>query len=391
MIVMPEFKRGKYLTLIEEKLSYLPAVAILGPRQCGKTTLAKQFAKTINKEEVHFFDLEDPNDLQRLENPSLSFEDLKGYIFIDEIQRKPELFPILRVLIDKKEKDTKFILLGSASRDILEKSSETLAGRIAYIELGGFSLSLIPDKDMKKLWLRGGFPRSFLAQDDNSSFAWRKDFISTFLERDIANLGIRIPANTLRRFWTMLSHYHGQGFNASEIGTSFGIADTTARHYLDILVSTFLIRELKPWHYNTKKRLVKRPKLIFRDSGIFHSLSNIKNLQELNTHPKLGASWEAFALEQFIENLNLKSDEVFFWSVHEQAELDLVFESNGELYGLEVKYSETPSETKSMQIALAELDLKEILLIYPGKKSYKLTEKIRVISINDINTWNKIA
>jgi hypothetical protein len=381
---MPEIRRSKYLTLIKEKLAYLPSVAILGPRQCGKTTLAKQFAQTIKKKEVHFFDLEDPNDLQRLENPSFAFEDLKGYIFIDEIQRKPELFPILRVLIDKKEKDTKFILVGSASRDILEKSSETLAGRIGYIELGGFNLSLLPEEDIKKLWLRGGFPRSFLTKDEASSFAWRKDFISTFLERDIPNLGVRIPPNTLRRFWTMLSHYHGQSFNASEIGTSFGIADTTARNYLDILVSTFLIRELQPWHYNTKKRLVKRPKIFFRDSGIFHSFANIKNLQELNTHPKLGASWEAFALEQCIEILNLQSNDIFFWSIHEQAELDLIFEQDGDLYGVEVKYSETPSLTKSMQIAFQELDLKEIIIIYPGTKSYMLREKVRVVSINSL-------
>jgi len=383
---MPEFTRKKYLDLIKEKLSYLPAVAILGPRQCGKTTLAKQFANKIKNKEVHFFDLEDPNDLRRLENPSISFEDLNGYIVIDEIQRKPELFPILRVLIDKKEKDTKFILLGSASRDVLEKSSETLAGRIGYIELGGFSVSLVPNKDLKKLWLRGGFPRSFLAKDDKLSYAWREDFISTFLERDISNLGIRIPPNTLRRFWTMISHYHGQHFNASEIGSSFGIADTTARHYLDILVSTFLIREIKPWHYNTKKRLVRSPKIIFRDSGLFHCLSNIKTQQELNTHPKLGASWEAFALEQCIESLNLKSDEVFFWSVHQQADLDLIFQLDGQLYGIEVKYNEAPGITKSMQLALSELDLKQILLIYPGKKSYKLSEKIQVVSIDEVGS-----
>lgn len=381
---MTEIKRTKYLTLIKEKLSYLPSVAILGPRQCGKTTLAKQFSQTIKKKDVHFFDLEDPNDLQRLENPSFAFEELSGYIVIDEIQRKPELFPALRVMIDKKEKDTKFILLGSASRDVLERSAETLAGRIGYIELGGFNLSLLNDSDIKKLWLRGGFPRSFLTKDDTASFAWRKDFISTFLERDIPNLGIRIPPNTLRRFWTMISHYHGQSFNASEIGSSFGIADTTARNYLDILVSTFLIRELQPWHYNTKKRLVKRPKILFRDSGIFHSFANIKNLQELNTHPKLGASWEAFALEQCIEILNLKSDEVFFWSIHEQAELDLVFERDGELCGIEVKYSEVPSVTKSMQIAFQELDLKEIIIIYPGKKSYMLEEKVKVVSISNL-------
>ncbi len=379
---MSEFIRDKYLKQIVQKLSYSPAVAILGPRQCGKTTLAKQYANKLKKQEVHFYDLEDPQDLQILENPSFALEDLKGYIFIDEIQRKPELFPILRVLIDRKEKDTKFILLGSASRDILEKSSETLAGRISYIELGGFSTSLVKENDIKKLWLRGGFPRSFLAKNDSDSFLWRQDFISTFLERDIPNLGIRIPANTLRRFWIMLAHYHGQYFNASEISKSFGVADTTARHYLDILVSTFLIREIKPWHYNTKKRLVKRPKLIFRDSGIFHSLMNIKDISELKKNPKLGASWEGFALEQSIENFNLKSDETFFWSVHSQAEIDLVFEYTNKLYGIEVKYNEAPSLTKSMLSALDELKIDKILVIYPGIKKYKIHEKVEVIPLS---------
>lgn len=381
-------KRNKALDLLKEKLAYSPAVAILGPRQCGKTTLVKQFIKTIPNKEINFFDLEDPRDLARLENPILSLEDLSGYVVIDEIQRKPELFPILRVLIDKQKNNTKYILLGSASRDILESSSETLAGRISYLELEGFGIDVIKKSETNKLWLRGGFPRSFLAASDSESFAWREDFISTFLERDVPNLGIRVPATTLRRFWTMLAHYHGEILNYSDLASSFGVADTTIRHYIDILVSTFLIRELKPWHQNTKKRLVKRPKIYFRDSGLFHSLSFIKSNRDLQLHPKLGQSWEAFAIEQSIYSLNLKQEEAFFWKLHSGAEMDLVFERKGSLYGVEVKYNDAPTMTKSIASAIEELDLEQVWIVYPGSKNYRIHEKVEVISINQIHTLN---
>lgn len=332
-----EIQRNKELKRLEQRLRYSPVVAILGTRQCGKTTLSRQFARKQPALKVHFFDLEDPRDLARLENPTLVLEGLKGYIIIDEIQRRPELFPILRVLVDK-SKSAKYIILGSASRDLIAQSSESLAGRISYIEMGGFSLEHVVTRDLKKLWTRGGFPRSFLAKSDKISYQWREDFITTFLERDIPNLGIQIPARTLMTFWRMLAHYHGQIFNATEIGKSLAISDYTARRYLGILSGTFLVRQVQPWFYNTKKRLVKRPKIYFRDSGILHALFSLDRYQDVSTHPKLGASWEGFALQQAIDHLNLKEEEVFFWAVHTGAELDLVFAQKGKLFGVEAKY-----------------------------------------------------
>ncbi|MCK5451380.1 MAG: ATP-binding protein, partial [Candidatus Omnitrophica bacterium] len=290
-----EIKRIKEINLLKYHLKESPVVAILGPRQCGKTTLSKQFASTIHSKKIHFFDLEDYRDLSRLDNPTLALEDLSGYIIIDEIQRKPELFPIIRVLVDNNP-SIRYVILGSASRDLIEQSSETLAGRISYIEMGGFTSADISTKQIRKLWIRGGFPRSFLSRNEKSSFDWRQDFIRTFLERDIPALGLNIPTKTLRRFWVMLSHYHGQIFNASEIGKSLSISDNTARRYLDILSGTFLIRQLQPWFYNTKKRIVKRPKIYFRDSGILHTLLSLEKPIDVMRHPKLGSSWEGFAL-----------------------------------------------------------------------------------------------
>lgn len=269
--MVKEIVRAPELDLLFDRLQESPAVAILGPRQCGKTTLARQFARLKRPSHVHFFDLEDPRDLPQLENPTLTLEGLKGYVILDEIQRRPELFPVLRVLIDQSS-EVKYVILGSASRDLIRQSAETLAGRISYMELGGFSLCHLSASQLTKLWVRGGFPRSPLAKNTSASFQWRQDFVTTFLERDIPNLGIRIPAPTLRRFWIMLAHCHAQIFDASEIGRSLNAGDTTVRRYLDILTGTFLIRQLQPWHYHTKKRLVKRPKVYFRDSGLLHVL-----------------------------------------------------------------------------------------------------------------------
>lgn len=380
-----EISRNKEIKLLKTRFKDFPCVAILGPRQCGKTTLAHQFSKTLNKSKVHFFDLESPQDLARLENPYLALDELKGTIIIDEIQRKPDLFPILRVLIDK-NKPTKYLILGSASRDLISQSSETLAGRISYIELSGFTINEIIKKDLQKLWIRGGFPRSFLSSSEKNSFQWRLDFISTFLERDIPNLGISIPPQTLRKFWTMLAHYHGQIFNASEIGRSIQSTDTTTKRYLDLLSGTFVIREIQPWYYNTKKRLIKRPKIYFRDSGLLHALLAIEDYKSLQTYPKLGASWEGFALEQVIQQLNLKEDQIFFWGVHTGAELDLVFNKKGKMWGVEVKYNEAPIITKSMESAISELSLSHLWVIYPGKKNYKLSTKISVVSIEDLGS-----
>lgn len=378
-----EIERKKELTLLRERLKESPVVAILGPRQCGKTTLARQFERRFRSSPLHSFDLEDPRDLARLEHPMLALEDLGGVVIIDEIQRRPNLFPVLRVLVDRNPK-VRFLILGSASRDLIAQSSETLAGRISFLELTGFTFDTFKDNKMNMLWIRGGFPRSFLAKNDNASFQWRQDFIATFLERDIPNLGIKIPAATLRRFWFMLTHYHGQIFNASEIGKSLAAADTTMKRYLDILSGTFLIRQIQPWFSNIKKRLVKRPKIYFRDSGIFHALLSIVSLQDLYRHPKLGASWEGFALEQAIQHFDLREEEVFFWATHGGAEIDFIFLRGGDRFGIECKYHEAPRKTKSMQIALDELSLSHLWVIYPGKKEYEVDKKISVIPLQKL-------
>jgi hypothetical protein len=360
-----------------------PVVAILGPRQCGKTTLSHQFSSQCPSVAT-FFDMENPRDVQRLDEPLLALENTGGLIVIDEIQRAPDLFPVLRVLADRNKK-TKYLILGSASRDLIRQSSETLAGRISYLEIGGFSSQLVGVSKTEKLWIRGSFPRSFLATTEAASYQWRQDFISTFLERDIPQLGINIPAKSLGRFWKMLAHYHGQVFNASEIGRSLGVSDHTAQRYLDLLSGTFMVRQLRPWYSNTKKRIVKRPKIYFRDSGILHALFGLENKKDVLSHPKLGASWEGFALEEAVKSVQLNEDEVFFWSVHAAAEIDLVFQKKGRLYGIEVKYAQAPNITKSMRSAIAELSLRHLWIIYPGRESYPLDRNVTVISMSDLN------
>jgi predicted AAA+ superfamily ATPase len=375
--------RHKELQAIKNRLDTNPIVAILGPRQCGKTTLANQFSRQNIYKEVHSFDCEDPRDLARLDNPLLSIELLRGLIIIDEIQRNPELFPILRVIVDKFPKK-KFLILGSASRDLVTQSSESLAGRISFLDLSGFALHDISSDKYNELWIRGNFPRAFLAKNQEIAAQWREDFIQTFLERDIPNLGIQIPAITLRRFWAMLAHYHGQIFNAVEIGRSLNFSDKTVKRYLDILSGTYLIRQLQPWYYNTKKRLIKRPKIYFRDSGLFHSFLSIENKEQLLLHPKLGASWEGFALEQIIIHLNLQERDVFFWGVHTGAELDLLFQRKGKLWGVEVKYNDVPKITPSMKSALTELNLGHLWIVYPGNDSYLLDHNITAVGLYNI-------
>ncbi len=378
-----EILRTKELGLLAKRLKESPVVAILGPRQCGKTTLAQQFARQEGVGPVHRFDLEDPRDLAKLDQPMLALEGLQGLVVIDEIQRRPDLFPVLRVLADKQPK-TKYLILGSASRDLLAQSSESLAGRISYMELGGFSLEILPEDSAQRLWLRGGFPKSYLAGSNEASFQWREDFVTTFLERDIPNLGIRIPANTLRRFWMMLSHHHGQIFSASEIGRSLSFSDATAKRYLDVLTGTFLIRQVQPWFYNTQKRLVKRPKVYFRDSGLLHTLLSLKNRDDVLGHPQLGASWEGFALEQTIQHLGLREQDVFFWAVHTGAELDLVFQHKGKLWGIEAKYGDAPTMTRSMHAAFEDLSLAHLWVVYPGSKPYDLHKHASVVPIQQL-------
>nr|WP_203415360.1 ATP-binding protein [Candidatus Scalindua japonica] len=375
-----EIQRTREIAFVKEQLKSNPVVALLGPRQCGKTTLAHQFSTKLTSSRILFFDCEDHRDLARLDNPMMTLEPHKGIVIIDEIQRRPELFPTLRVLVDRYQ-EKRFLILGSASRDLIAQSSETLAGRISFIELGGFGLHDIKSRDYKKLWIRGSFPRSFLARSERESVMWREDFVRTFLERDIPNLGFSIPARMMRRFWMMLSHYHGQIFNASELGKSLGVSDTTVKRYLDILSGTFVVRQLQPWYYNTKKRLVKRPKIFFRDSGLLHSLMAISSEDELTNHPRLGASWEGFALEQVLILLNLREEESFFWAVHTGAELDLVFQRKGQLWGVEIKYNEAPGVTRAMKSALSELELKHMLVIYPGYDTYPMEKNITAVGL----------
>lgn len=376
-----EIKRSEEITLLAERLKQNPVVALLGPRQCGKTTLSRQFVRK-RKGNVHIFDCENPADLNRLDDPLTALKDLKGLVVIDEIQRRPDLFPVLRVLADSNPK-TKYLILGSASRDLIRQSSESLAGRISYVEIGGFGVQHISETKIEQLWIRGGFPRSFLAASESASVEWRRDFISTFLERDIPNLGLQIPSRSLGRFWSMLAHYHGQVFNASEIGRSLGVSDHSAQRYLDLLSGTFMVRQLRPWFYNTHKRIIKSPKIYFRDSGIFHTLLSLEDKKNILSHPKLGASWEGFALENVIEHLSLREDEVFFWGVHTGAEIDMVFKKKGKLYGVEVKYTLAPSVTPSIRSAIEELDLVHVWVVYSGRDKYSLANNVTAIPISE--------
>lgn len=375
--------RDRYNNLVHAQLQVHPVCALLGPRQVGKTTLARLYAEEYFPSDTLFLDLENPLDLARLENPMLTFEQAtESLIVIDEVQRRPELFPVLRVLVDRPANRQKFLLLGSASRDLLRQSSETLAGRIGYVELPPFSLFEV--KESAQLWLRGGFPRSFLARNDEESALWRQSYISTFLERDIPNLGFSIPPQQLRRFWLMLAHYHGQIFNASELSRSLGISDHTVRRYLDILAGTFMLRILPPWFENLKKRQVKSPKMYFRDSGLLNSLSGIKTAEELHIHPRLGSLWEGFALEEVIRTIGAPLEDWYFWATHADAELDLLLMSGSRRLGFECKYTERPRVTKSMRIALEDLKLTHLGVIYPGSAIFPLAENITAYGLETL-------
>ncbi len=372
--------RQSYLNKIHANFDVHPVVTLLGPRQCGKTTLAKEYAKTFLGP-VHLFDLENPQDWQLMQNPQLLLSELEGLIVIDEIQRVPELFQFLRFLVDQTDKTRQILILGSASRELMRQSSESLAGRIGYISVAPFSA--IEVDNLNALHQRGGFPRSFLAKSDAAAQLWLDNYIQTFLEQDIPQLGIHIPAQTLWRFWNMLAHYHGNIYNSAELGRSLGISDHTARHYLDILVGTFMVRQLSPWFENIGKRQVKRPKIYIRDSGIFHKILGISDFSTLFRHPKIGASWEGFALEQVIQLYEARPEECYFWSIHQQGELDLLIMKNGQRHGFEFKYSDAPSLTKSMIMARDTLNLDSITVIYPGDKTYKIDQSITVYPLAD--------
>jgi len=366
--------RTQYLDRINKAFEINQVCALLGPRQSGKTTISRQYLQSQNISN-NVFDLEDPLDLARLSNPKIAFEQLEGLIIIDEIQRRPELFPVIRVIVDQSDK--KFLILGSASRDLIQQSSETLAGRISYIEVAPFSLPEVTKQT--QLWVYGGFPRSFLSTSLENSHNWRKAYIKTFLERDLRNLGFDILPENMRRFWTMLAHYHGQIFNASEMSRSIKLSSKTVDRYVDILSGAFMIRRLKPWFENIKKRQVKSSKIYFRDSGLFHTLIGITD--NLDTHPKIGASWEGFALEEIIRSMGVDNDDCYFWATQANAELDLLILLDGKRIGFEFKYSDSPKITKSMHIAIEDLKLDKLNVIIPLKTNFKLSEKIEVFGL----------
>jgi predicted AAA+ superfamily ATPase len=377
--------RAVHLSAIKKLFQSHSVVAILGPRQVGKTTLARHYAEAL-KSRAHHFDLEDADDLARLSDAKLTLGRLRGLVIIDEIQRRPELFPTLRVLVDDPKASLRFLVLGSASPELLKQSSETLAGRIAYHELSGFSLGEVDPKRMDRLWLRGGFPRSFLAKSDQASHDWRAGFVRTFLERDLPQLGLNLPAPQLRRFWTMVAHYHGQIWNASEIAGSMGISDTTARRYLDLLASTFMVRLLLPWAENLAKRQVKSPKIYFADSGILHTLLGLRTMGDLETNPKLGASWEGFLLSELVSRLNASTEECYFWATHQGAELDLLVVRGNQRLGFEFKRTSSPTITKSMHIAMQDLKLDQLTVIHAGEHSFPLSGQIQAVSAHDLLT-----
>ena len=367
-------------------------VAILGPRQCGKTTLARDYLATLADdpaEPVHYFDLEDPEHLNRLTDAKLALAPLTGLVVIDEVQRLPELFPLLRVLVDRPGHQQRFLILGSASRELIRQSSETLAGRIAYLELSPFAA--FETQDHATLWLRGGFPPAFLAASDDDSMNWRKAYVTTFLERDVPALGIGLASNALRRFWTMLAHYHGNVFNAADLGRSLDVSPPTVKRYLDILVGTFMVRTLQPWYANIRKRQVKSPKVYLRDPGILHALLNLSDAETLRAHPSIGASWEGFALEQVALIHGAEPAECYFWATHSGAELDLLIARGTRMQGFEFKYSSTPKATRSMHTALEELGLDQVTIVYPGEEAYPLTDRIRVACLGQLEAEVRTA
>lgn len=375
--------RPQHLNALKRLLRTNPVVGIVGARQVGKTTLARMLCDTHSRP-VHFFDLEDPDDVARLTDPSLALKPLRGMVVIDEVQRQPGLFTVLRVLADRPRTPARFLLLGSASPELLERGSETLAGRIAYHELTGLSAGEVGVEHAAKLWLRGGFPRAFLARTNADSMAWRRNFMRAFLERDLPQLGIKVAASTMQRFWTMLAHYHGQVWNASEFGRSFGVADTTVRHYLDIMTSALILRQLRPWHANISKRQVKAPKVYISDSGLLHALLRQADLTDLQAHPRVGASWEGFVLEQVITRLGAEPEECFFWATHSGAELDLLIVRGRRRLGFEAKLTSAPSVTRSMHVAIDDLGLDHLDVIHAGEHTYPLADKIRAVPLAGI-------
>jgi hypothetical protein len=371
--------RTGLLERVHQALKRSRVVALIGPRQCGKTTLARQI---VPAGALEYFDLENPRDLGRLDEPLSALENLRGIVVIDEIQRRPDLFPVLRVLADRTSLPARFVILGSASPDLLRQSSESLAGRIERVPMGGFTLQETGFDSNVRHWLRGGFPLSFLAQSDEDSFSWRREFVQTFLERDVPQLGFAVPVMTMHRFLSMVAHYHGQVWNSAEPARSLGIGETTVRRYLDLLCGLFMVRSLPAWHANLKKRQVKSPKFYFCDSGLLHHMLGIRDEGELLRHPKCGASWEGYAMQEVLRTV--EPDAAHFWATHQGAELDLMMNCRGKRYGVEFKRMDAPRLTPSMRIALDDLELERIAVVYPGPRRFKLAERVEAVPLPEV-------
>lgn len=373
-------ERQSYIEQLHKALGRSPVVALLGPRQCGKTTLAKAIA--AQWQVADYFDLESIQDQNRLQNPEMVLGAAEGLVVIDEVQLLPGLFAVLRSIVDRPDCRATFLVLGSASPVLVKGASESLAGRIEFVDLTPFGVSETGYGKMSELWLRGGFPRSFLAGSEEDSYAWREGFIRTFLERDLPQLGISIPAPAMRRFWTMLAHYHGQTWNASAIGRSMGVSDKTVRSYLDILTQTYMIRQLQPFYENIGKRQVKAPKIYFRDSGLLHSLLTLAEGAAVMGHPKAGASWEGFALEQAL--ILLRQPQAYFWGAYSGGEIDMIFEAGGKRYGLEFKYSESPKISPMTRKNAGSLSLEHLWVVCPCSRPFEAYEGISVTNLEDL-------
>lgn len=372
-------KRTHILNELQSALARSRIVVLAGPRQSGKTTLAREL---LSEDSANYFDLEDPASLARLDEPMTALRPLSGLVVIDEVQRRPDLFPVLRVLADRQDHPARFLILGSASGDLLRQSSESLAGRMERLTIGGFSLRELNADAETALWLRGGFPLSYLAADEDTSIAWRKNFIQTLLERDFPQWGVRIPAVALLRFYAMLAHYHGQAWNAAEPARTLDVSQATMRRYLDLLTDAFMVRQLQPYYANVSKRQVKAPKIFIRDSGLLHQLLGINTLKALYTHPRAGASWEGFVIEQLL--MTEPHDEAFFWATHQGAEIDLIMRCGTLLYGVECKRTDTPRLTPSIRHALTDLGLARVAVIYPGPKRYPLADNVEAVPLSSL-------
>jgi predicted AAA+ superfamily ATPase len=378
-------ERSGHLAVLQRLLRQFPVVGLIGARQVGKSTLARALVERTGGRAA-FFDLEDPRARARLDAPMLALEGLRGLVVLDEIQRRPDLFPVLRVLADRPRRPARFLVLGSASPPLLRQSSETLAGRIAYHELFGFDLSEVGPRALERLWLRGGFPLSFTARTEAASFLWRRQFIATFVEREISELELRLSPAVIGRFWNMLAHYHGQTWNAAELARAFGVSEKTVRSYLDFLVATFVAFRLPPWHENVGKREVKAPKIYLSDSGLLHAMFGVSTRDDLLGHPKRGASWEGFAISQVISRLGAHPRECFFWGLHSGAELDLLVMRGRVRLGFEVKHTDAPEVTPSMRSALDNLRLSHLYIIHAGKETFSLGPKITALPLGRVWT-----